>query len=113
MVTGSSNNAYFSVDKRSGILRTETRLDYELHPLVLVNVRHAFDTRPNDLRHVQAIVQVWSITQMSAGKSLSSKEEQGKLVNLSGLPRFFVASEEATAKPRQGQSTLTLLLNNK
>ena len=58
VVTSSSNNAYFSVDKSSGILRTETRLDYELHPLVLVNVRHAFHTRPNDLRHVQAIVQV-------------------------------------------------------
>ena len=50
---------------------------------------------------------------MSAGKSLSSKEEHGKSATPSGLPCFFVASEEATAKPRQGQSTLTLLLNKK
>ena len=38
-ITQSSYTGYFSIDSKTGVIRTEARLDYENHPEVLLNIR--------------------------------------------------------------------------
>ena len=58
-VVSSSNDAYFTIDSDTGVMRTETRLDYERHPVVVVNVR--FSSQTGGTGHVQAIVELTDV----------------------------------------------------
>ncbi len=54
-LTDQSTSGYFSLDARSGVVRSESRLDHEAHPQVVLNIL-AEDARAT--YHIQAIVNV-------------------------------------------------------
>ena len=57
-VIGSSNEAYFTINPSTGVVRTESRLDYERHPLVIANIRFRKD---GTVHYVQAIVELTDV----------------------------------------------------
>ena len=60
-VISSSNDAYFTIDSDSGVMRTETRLDYERHPVVVVNIRYQTSDGNGQFGHVQAVVELTDV----------------------------------------------------
>ena len=48
---------YFSLDSRSGVIRSEARLDHETHPQVVLNVQ-AEDQNQGQVYFVQAIISI-------------------------------------------------------
>ena len=54
-VTQSSYSGYFSIDSKTGTIRTEARLDYETHPEVLLNIQIQA-TRSDEKFYAQVMV---------------------------------------------------------